>query len=508
MLKDSRKSTALWLAGAAVLAVAVGVGVTLQPISTIGALVAIMAAGFLGRPGRRALDRARSSLNVASSRAPMAIELAALPLAVSIRQDTLITCLLVSVLALVSLFRRRDAVQLTPINWLPILMVALATLIVFRRGPVLILVLIGLAVFVVINTALKVSRERALSSLIAGLSIYLLGNIAAWLVGIESASASTRTGGYAAESSIIGARVFFPFARSINEPAVVATVLFVAVTALWVSRQRITRLDSIGVAAGILIVAASVSRTPVLVAAALIFAIVFFPSALRRLAVVIVAIGMLVPFLLAVLQPLINAFASVAVGNAFLGRGQSVQEISGLGTRSGIWSESLWFWDEKTEGIVRNLIGYGQNGHAVSGASTYYVRDGVGDFLSASRTNLTMHNSVLQSLFDGGLLAAAMLLGAVVFAVWQSSRSTDSLPVLAIVMTLALSAASEVSLAPGLSQTPFFLLVCVLAVVPMKGARGQIERGEHRAFGASHLAESGGRRDLRRTDQLPALPQP
>ncbi|MBR7191740.1 O-antigen ligase [Gordonia sp. SCSIO 19800] len=453
-----------WTIGGVVFAIAAGAAAAFAPWWAIGLGVLVAAVGML-----IGLRRSLPALT-RMERHPLALELVALPLVVSIRHSTILTLVLLGLLLLISL-ARRQRVDDAPINYVPVLLLLLAAGLIFRNGPYTIAALFVLVVLVLAAASVSVSRTTAYASLTAGLSLYLVANIAGWIVGIQSVSASVRVGGYESSGGFFGARVFFPFARSINEPSFIAAALILAVVAMLSVRTAPRWYHWVGVAAGLFVIAASNSRTPLLMLIPAALFILIAPRITRRGAPFVAGGVMLLPFLLPALRPSVNWVAEKIAGNDYLARGQSVHDIGGLGTRDIIWEQSIGFWDRQVDSLLHQVAGFGYNGHAVSGASDYYAT-GIGDFLSR-RSALTMHNSFLQTLFDGGLIGAFCVLGVTVFLVWRYAQRPELLPVFAIALMLGLSAGTEVSLAPGLSQTPVFLLLFLAVFVPRKHRQEQ-----------------------------------
>jgi hypothetical protein len=398
-------------------------------------------------------------------RTPMALELVAFPLAVSIRQDNRVTiALLLLLLFLSAMWHQRSAERL---NLIPTALFMVCVVLVFWQGPFTIAGMYVLAALILINTARAVSRATAYASLLAGLSLYLVSNVAGWLLGLQSASTTVRIGGYETSETLFGARrVFFPFALSINEPAFVASALIVAVVAMISIRQKPGWHLWAGVAAGIVVILASNSRTPILFAVPLAVLLLVAPRLTRIAAPYAIGLAMLMPFLLQQLQPILNWVGGLVASNEYLARGQDVQDLVGLSSRQVIWTSSIDFWSTHVTDTMHQLIGYGYFGHATSGASASYSA-GVGSYFTES-TAVSMHSPLLQTLFDAGLAGAAILLGITVYAVYRYGRHAETLPMLAVVVMLGLSSTTEAILAPGFGNTPVFLLLYLLVFIPKR----------------------------------------
>jgi hypothetical protein len=396
-------------------------------------------------------------------RAPLAVELVLFPLAISIRQDNRVTIALLAILLLLSaMWRQRSPERL---NLVPTALFMVCVALVFWRGPFIFAGMYVLAAFVLVTTARAITRATAYASLLAGLSLYLVANVAGWLVGLQSASSSVRIGGYETSETLFGSRrVFFPFSLSINEPAFVASALILGVAAMISIRQKPTWYHWLGVGAGLVVITASNSRTPVLFAVPLILLLLIAPRITRVAAPYALCVAMLLPFLMQQLQPILNWVGGLIASNDYLSRGQNLEDLVGLSSRQVIWSRSIDYWDVHVTDSAHQLFGYGYFGHATSGASAGYTA-GVGSFFS-DRTAVSMHSPLLQTLFDAGLIGAAILLGITAYALYRYGRGAEMLPMLAVLLMLGLSATTEAILAPGFGNTPVFLLLYLFVFIP------------------------------------------
>lgn len=395
--------------------------------------------------------------------APLAPILVVFPLAVSIRQDNRVTAAILVILFLVSVahkYRSAERVNLLPIG---LLMVSVA--LVFWRGPFMIAGLFILAVLVLVTAAWATPRASAYASLLAGLCLYLFANILGWLIGVKSPSSSVRIGEYKSSDNIFSSRIFFPFAQGINEPAWVATALICAVAAIISIRQKPHWYLWAGSVAGVVVILGCNSRTPILVAVPTIAFLLIAPRMTRRLAPYAVSVVMLLPFFIVQAQSVLRWAAELVASSSYLARGNNIEEIVGLSSRDAIWTHSIDYWGVHVTETTQQLFGFGFLGHASSGAAASY-NSGV-SYLT-DRNALTMHNSVLQTVFDAGLVGAVILLGLVFFTVRRYGRDQALLPMLAVAMMVGLSGALEVTLAPGLGQTPIFLLLYLLVFVPVR----------------------------------------
>jgi len=367
---------------------------------------------------------------------------------------------------------RRDRVS-ERLNLVPAGFLLVLAAIVFRQGPLTLAAIYVIAVLVLVVTAKKVTRATAYESLLAGIALYLVANIAGWLIGIESPSAAIRVGELGTSSTLFGTRIIFPFAISINEPAFIAGAMISAVIAIIVIHGRPRWHLWLGSIAGAIIMLGSNSRTAVLVAAAVSVALLI-PRLARVAAPYIVAIAMLLPFVIQVFLPIISAFAEFGASNSFLARGGTSQQISGLGTRGIIWTKALDYWTAYVTDFAHQLFGYGYNGHVSSGAWLSFSN---GVTYISDRTALTAHNSILQTLFDAGLTGSAILLGVTVYTIFRYSRQANLLPLVAVGINVATSAAVEVTLTPGFGSTAVLLLTYLTVFIPNKPNKVASPRG-------------------------------
>ena len=148
-------------------------------------------------------------------------------------------------------------------------------------------------------------------------------------------------------------------------------------------------------------------------------------------------------------------------------------------------------------GAFGRVLLFGPSGNATSVANEYHL-SGQDVFLANPET-LTTHNSLLQQPFDGGLIGTAFLLAALVVTVLRFSREPGRLPELILILILILllllililililiaalcfDGTTEIVLAPGATQAPFFVLLAFAAFAttrptPPRDVRGSRTR--------------------------------
>lgn len=394
-------------------------------------------------------------------REPLNWALVLFPLLVSVRQGpapALGGLILLGILSLRGRPAPRSLRQL-----LPLLLLAFATAVpMSRHAPIGDLVLTAGAIAVVVVVARRVTPSQALDSLTGGICVYLIANIAGWLAGVESPAASVRVGLFETDSSFLDERVLFPFTRSINEPAVAAAALLAYfLVTLREKGPRVRPSLWVGAAAAVFVIWASGTRSPLIALGVLVPVVLILPR-LVRLAPTLALSAIGLPLYLNGLRTLVDAVSLRIESIPFLARGESASDIAGFSSRGYIWDTGLAYWPSAADGLAR-WIGYGFEGHVQSGVVyTYFVEGGFVNQPSA----LTLHNTLLQQLYDGGLLGVVALLGGLWVAGRRAAR--HSTPAAALISIIYFSAALEIFMAPTFRATPFMLTLVLSAVFPVQ----------------------------------------
>ncbi|MEH3138883.1 MAG: O-antigen ligase family protein [Mycobacterium kyogaense] len=248
--------------------------------------------------------------------------------------------------------------------------------------------------------------------------------------------------------------------------------------------RRILRLACF--ACAVFILASASARVAIGTAALLLILGVLVPVSLRWMAQVSALLATISAYLLPVavssIQFLIAPLISLAPGR--ISESQSITSLEG---RDYIWERSISFWREWVSDFPHILFGYGVNGQYHSGASFSFS-----ERLSTMVRNPElqfMHNSMLQQLFDGGIIGAVLLS---VTLYWTAVRlagrrqSWGNIGSAAILATTALilSGMTEVSLAPGPAYDSFYILM-VLVGVACQG--GRMDHNAHQSSGMKRL---------------------
>jgi hypothetical protein len=388
-----------------------------------------------------------------------------LPTAIALRTFSgTASLLVVGALVGLALIRKPDGKFQIQIG--PIALFLGACVIVYSRpasaGVVLTFTLVVVLVFRLIMT---VDVGKIIISLIDGAGLYLVANVLLFLAGIQSPSADFRIGGLVETTGFI--RIIFPLTSSINSPPIIAGVyvaasIFLILEIGWM--RRILRLVCLAAAAFVMI--GSGSRVPIVVTVLLTFLVIVFPAVLRGIGQVTALVAsisaLILPAVVTSIQALLTPLLSLTPG-----RISDAKSITTLENRDYIWDKSFKFWMEWVNDLPQILFGFGVNGQYRSGASFAYSQS-----LSTLIRNpefAYVHNAFLQQLFDGGLVGWFLLVAA---AYWATARFAKrrrgwghpgSAAIVAMT-ALLLSGMTEASLAPGVAQESFWMLVVMVGV--------------------------------------------
>lgn len=369
----------------------------------------------------------------------------------------------------------RQRVQRPLLLWL--LLLAVAPVVMRGTAPdrMLLYVATALAILACVR---RYRYESIVMSLIDGVALYLVLNVVAFEAGLRSPSAGGRTFGLV--SSTGGERVFYPLTVSLPIPPLMAAMLVAtAVGALWGAPwQRALRLA--GLAASAWIMLSANTRVALIIAVLVGLGVFLWPRLVMRVAPLMAAASMALAFLYpllvdAVLRPTISAVVSVVPQ---LSRGNVEGDIS-LEGRSTIWRAATTFWERHVP-FTEALVGYGAQGQQVSGASATYA---VSSDPSQSLRSLSTHNSLLQQLYDSGVIGALALLVVVYWtiaaqAARASGGSSYHLVGCAASLAAVLGGATEVALSPGYGTETFWMFFALAVATSMNSRASQ--HGEDR----------------------------
>lgn len=398
-------------------------------------------------------------------------ELVLIPFVASINQSEKARLGMLALLILTALVRSKAPGPATArqFTYLPAVAFLVIVALTFRDDlykTAAVFVMIFVILLVLANT---ITRQAAYDSLLAGIALYLVANVLGWLAGVESPSISARIGGFETTSPFFSQRIIFPFAVSINEAPYVAACLLVSIVALIRMRLRPRWYQWLGLPAAVFVLLASGNRTATIIMILLGAALLLVPRATRVAVPYLAGLGLLLPFYVSMLRPLLEYLADLLRANAFLSRGKGANQLVDFEGRQATWSGSIKFWTDHFPGIRPLFFGYGYQGHVKSGAYLFIPQDN-STFLR-DRSSLHAHNSILQSLFDAGLIGAVLLFTITVLIVYRYGRSMERLPIFAAATVVAFSGVVEPSLTPGILHIEAFLILYLAFFTPIRAVR-------------------------------------
>lgn len=456
-MRDSRDW--IWLVGTGFVALGAAAWGVFEPLWATVALVAVVSLALMNRTYRKFI-RGRT---VAA--APWSLVLLAFPLVCSLRAVNSTVALAGMVGLLLVALLRKPLAGSEYVKKFPIVLMGLALLMVAVRPTSLLSGAFTVVAFLTVVCAVRrTTRHSAVTSLIDGVGLYLIANVFAYYVlHMKSSGEALRTGGLeGADGSV---RVLYPLSTSLNlTPIMAAAFLSAALLLMERGGKRFFRL--IASAAAVIVLVSAGSRTALVVAGLVALASLMVSRLVRGLATPVTLGSLAFVFLYPslskpVITPLITAMTDAIPGLSRGGAGSSDASLNG---REAIWFQSSRFWMERTSDWGK-IFGYGTQGQYESGASRTYAH-----IFGSSVRNPYMtstHNSVLQQLFDAGVIGAAFWAVAVIACVvlWvRRSRTAEpyTAATLAAVVSLVVSSVTEVSLAPGLAQETLLVFVGLL----------------------------------------------
>ncbi len=301
------------------------------------------------------------------------------------------------------------------------------------------------------------SKTSAFVSLIDGAGLFSVASVVLWQVGFQSGS--SRAGGFA-NSTTGGERIIFPLSTAMNTTPDVASVFLACVIPVIVAHRehRLLRLTAAGCATVVLIQADS--RTGMIVAITVGACAVAIPAAIRRLAPPLIG--------LALIAPLIYNWTSSLIAWGLETSSSFAPWLirSTLNRREYIWERAFAYYQNQIDWIPQ-MLGHGVAGHARSGAVEYYWSS---EFVAGTRESVSPHHSMLQILFDGGWLTAAIVLVTLVWTARYLARQPSTVLGLAALLALVLTGTTGVSLTPGDASETWWLLVAVVMIAWAKQA--------------------------------------
>lgn len=401
------------------------------------------------------------------------------PLVCALRTVNLTAALAVMVLLAFSTFLHRPPEGAGYGRVWPVVVLCLAfASVIFRPATVPAGLFLAFALVFLIRATPRVTRQSAVTSLIDGVGLYLIANVVGYYaLGMRSPGEALRSGGLEAADG--GIRIIYPLATSLNLPPILAAA-FLAASLILLERGAKRLLRFAGAVAACVVLIGADSRTALAVAAAVAAASLVAPR-LLRLSAIPLAVGAVVfvfgfpviarPIVAPTITWLISMLPSLSR------EAVSSSDVS-LNGRQYIWEKSLRFWGDRTS-EWGEVFGYGAQGQYYSGASRTYAH-----IFGSSIQNPKMastHNSVLQQLFDAGIIGAALLALAIIacVALWVVLSRTDepyTAAALALVLSLVISGVTEVSLAPGVGQETLLLFAGLVIAACSAGLQKEAAR--------------------------------
>lgn len=486
-------NTAAWMAGTALATLAVTLLAIFNPEWALAGFGAVVFAFFIyGTSQRFVLGRTVEA-------APWHLGLLVFPLVCAIRTVNLTAALAVMGLLAFSTFIHRPPTGAGYAKVWPVTVLCLAFAgVIVRPASIPAGLFLFFALIFLIRAAQRVTRQAAVTSLIDGVGLYLIANVVGYYaLGLRSPGEALRSGGL--ESGDGGTRIIYPLATSLNLPPILAAA-FLAASLILLERGGKRVLRFAGAAAACVVLVGADSRTA-LVVAVVVAAASLVASRLLRVAAIPVAVGSIVfAFVFpTIARPVVAPAITWLTGLVpSLSRGSVSSSDVSLNGREYIWDKSLEFWGRRTDEFGE-LFGYGAQGQFESGASRTYAHI-FGSAIQNPRMAST-HNSVLQQLFDAGVVGAVLLVAAVLACVvlWVVRSRVDepfASAALAMVLSLTVSSVTEVSLATGAGQETLLLFAGLLIAACSADRQKGLDDGPGRVFPVGavapyRLAESG-----------------
>lgn len=410
----------------------------------------------------RASRRARLG-NVSPARSVVAITL--LPIAVALSgHSAVISAVALIAIVLLILISRRDGV-FRP-HWSFYLLLASGAIVWAQLEDLTSIAKVSLVTLILVLVASRFEPSRLAVSIVNGIGLYLAVNVLGWAVGLRSPSAAERVGGY--EGGLLFAeRVLFPFTPSVNTIAAVAAVYVLACVGIAMSSRLHWHQSGALFLAGFILLAAG-ARAPIAIAVAGGAIIVLAPRVVARLSPLVVAAALTLPlffFMIGTWVQVVSIWLTSALPFLSSRSGQGGNES--LNGREFIWSEAFLHWQALEP--LRQTFGYGPGGHFKSGASMTYSR--LFDQFTTDVSSISPHSSLLQQLFDGGILGAACLFIALVGGAITAGRrylggiGQHGLLAVVTLAGLSLAASLESALAPSTIGELFLIAAGALCLL-------------------------------------------
>lgn len=328
---------------------------------------------------------------------------------------------------------------------------------------VLVFLLVGA---LAIQLARTVYGPRMISSLFDGVGVYALVSVLLYGAGIRSATESEGWRLYLDTDGVN--RIIFPLDRSLNLPPILAAMYISAFYLMIREPGRWRRvLRTICLIAAVLVLIGSGARVPAFLALVVPLAIIVVPAIARWIAPLSVAFAacsaVILPRLIASTETVLSPLVAL-VSDRPATQGKALAALNG---RDYVWEKSLTYWQEEVHGLINIMFGYGMQGHYRSGVSLTYYRLLSHVIVHDPDKLISVHNSFLQQLFDGGLVGFGLLAIALFWAsVRISSKFTTwgncSAGAAVMLSVIALCSTTEILLHQ--SAITYWLVIILVAV--------------------------------------------
>ncbi len=356
--------------------------------------------------------------------------------------------------------------------YVPSILIMVMIALTFRVGEYRTALVFAAVTAILLLLAGSITRDVAYDSILAGMMLYVVANVAGWAAGItNTVGVASRIGAYETNAIFFSERVFFPFQTSLNESPYIAAAVVVSALALLKLGRRPRWFHWVAVLAALVILDGTNSRAPLAFAVLLALGIWLAPNVLRAAAPLLVSGALLLPLYISQAGVVITFLRESALGGFVSRAGSGGGSFDG---RQDIWQAGLVFWTQHFPGLLKFAFGYGYQGQVTSGL-TYYFPLSSSLFLR-DRRSLHLHNSPLQLMMDTGFLGAAILVIVSGFMLFRYSQAADLLPILVAAVMIVLSGVFEVNLTPGWAQAPVFILLCLAFFTPTKERVGNCSR--------------------------------
>lgn len=308
------------------------------------------------------------------------------------------------------------------------------------------------------------SRHIAVVSLVDGIGVFLVAAIVLRYVGVGGSGSSQVVMGNLLTG---GERVYFGFAGALTLGPAMAAAYLVAIVPILRYEKRYRLLRFIGVAAAIYVLVLGDRRSALLSAVVILPFAFLAPRRYRQFVPWVLGFYLALPFALR-FTGLSGRLSLASYKPSALTRGGGRDVDTGL-DRLEIWSRSITFYEDRVDWF-HQMFGYGTYGHTQSGASSTYSSLFGGRL--TERILKSPHNSLIQTMFDGGAIAAATFLVMVVWlaTVFARRNSPIDLAALSMLATLAIVGSTENIVAPGYPQ-PAWFTVAALSMIGLARER-------------------------------------